>query len=413
MAERVQHKALSHRAITLAGLALVVLGVGLAMALVWAYGGGTDAERNKLDAIRTAGTIVVGAGGAGALWLAARRQRSAEISLQQKEHDQRQVEMAHVLTEQTAANTRADTVERLTTELYGKAVEQLGSDKVPVRMGGMFALERLAQNIPGQRQMIVNVLCAYLQMSLPEDDEQEPQVRARAQAILVAHLRPAAGDRFWEDTDLDLSGARLSELDLSGCRIRAGRFGGAHLGGTTSLRRAEFAQLSFDGAAFDGEALCDELVVTGESSWRSTEFRGDTRFDGARLRGRARFDRAVLSGQSVFAGTEFGGDVSFDGAVFHGDTRFQRAVFLRMASFDGAGFARQARFTGACFAGEVAFDGIRCTDLRFDEITARADLPGSATRAWPSGFALGGTCPAPSGHDGEWVRVVSGTRGGR
>lgn len=413
MAERPQHKALSHRAIKLAGLALVLLGVGLAMLLVWAYGGGTDAERNKLDAIRTAGAIVVGAGGAGALWLAARRQRSAEISVQQKAHDQEQAEKAHSLNEQTAANTRADAVERLVTELYGKAVEQLGSDKAPVRMGGMFALERLAQNVPGQRQTIVNVLCAYLQMRLQEEDQQEAQVRTRAQTILIAHLRPDAGESFWENTDLDLSGAQLSELDLSGCKVRHGRFGGCRLSGTTSLRRAEFAQLSCDGATIEGEALCDELTVTGESSWQQVEFRGSTRFDGARLRGRTRFDRAAVTGQAVFAGAEFGGDVSFDGAVFRGDTRFQRAVFLRMASFDGVGFAQQVRFTGACFAGEVTFDGVRCTDLRFDDITARIDLPGAVTRAWPPGFALGEACPAPPDRVGEWARLISETRGGR
>ena len=50
------------------------------------------------------------------------------------------------------------------TELYTKAVEQLGSDKAPVRLGGLYALERLAQDNPAQHQTIVNVICAYLRM---------------------------------------------------------------------------------------------------------------------------------------------------------------------------------------------------------------------------------------------------------
>ena len=49
------------------------------------YGGGSDADRDRLNAIRTAGTIVVGAGGAMALLLAARRQRSTEIALKHGE----------------------------------------------------------------------------------------------------------------------------------------------------------------------------------------------------------------------------------------------------------------------------------------------------------------------------------------
>ncbi|MDX8147350.1 pentapeptide repeat-containing protein [Lentzea sp. BCCO 10_0061] len=407
--DRPRYRVLSQRSITIAGVLLVLVGVGLAMLLVWAYGGGTDAERNKLDAIRTAGTIVVGAGGAGALWLAARRQRTTEISLKQKEHDQSQADRTHELNELTATNNRADAVERLVTELYGKAVEQLGSDKAAVRMGGMFALERLAQNIEDQRQTIVNVLCAYLRMR-PPDDELEAQVRTTAQTILTKHLRPETGRYFWADTDLDLSGARLAELDLGGCRARHAVFRGCQLQGRTTFRQAAFTDISFDDALIDDDVWFDELAVDGESSWRGARFAGAATFDGAVLRGRARFDRVDCAGQAVFVGVEFGGDVSFDGAVFHRESRFQRAVFRRMASFDGVGFAQQARFTGACFAGEVAFDGTRFTEVRFDEVMARTDVPADTTRTWPPGFALNGDCPAPPGCEGTWGTVVSGKR---
>jgi hypothetical protein len=57
----------------------------------------------------------------------------------------------------------ADAIERVT-DLYTKAADQLGSEKAPVRLAGMYALERLAQSTPEQRQTIVNVLCAYLRM---------------------------------------------------------------------------------------------------------------------------------------------------------------------------------------------------------------------------------------------------------
>ena len=57
-----------------------------------------------------------------------------------------------------------DATERRVTELYTKAVEQLGSDKARVRFGGLYALERLAQDNPAHRQTIVNVICSYLRM---------------------------------------------------------------------------------------------------------------------------------------------------------------------------------------------------------------------------------------------------------
>ena len=74
--ERPVYRVLSMRAIVLSAVVLVVVGVGMAVVLLLVYGEGTDADRVRLEAIKTAGAIIVGAGGAAALWLAARRQRT-------------------------------------------------------------------------------------------------------------------------------------------------------------------------------------------------------------------------------------------------------------------------------------------------------------------------------------------------
>jgi hypothetical protein len=95
------------------------------------------------DAIRTAGTLVIGTGGAVALLLTARRQRYTELAV---------------------VHTERDATERRITELYTKAADQLGSDKAPVRLAGLYALERLAHSNVEHRQTIVNVICAYLRM---------------------------------------------------------------------------------------------------------------------------------------------------------------------------------------------------------------------------------------------------------
>ena len=104
---------------------------------------GTDRTTARLDAVRTGLAAGAGAGAAVGLMLAFRRQHHQEI--------------ATVLTD-------LDATERRITELYTKAVEQLGNDKAPVRLGGLYALERLAQDNPPHRQTIVNVICAYLRM---------------------------------------------------------------------------------------------------------------------------------------------------------------------------------------------------------------------------------------------------------
>ena len=128
----------------LAVVAVAVAGGGLTWWLLSIAAADPSASASvQIDAVRTGLSAAVGTGGAFALLLAFRRQRSTEVS---------------------AVHTITDATERRVTELYTKAADQLGSDKAPVRLAGLYALGRLAQDNPSQRQTIVNVICAYLQM---------------------------------------------------------------------------------------------------------------------------------------------------------------------------------------------------------------------------------------------------------
>jgi hypothetical protein len=209
---------------------------------------GTDLANARLDAVRTGLAAGGGAAAAVGLMLAFRRQHHQEI--------------ATVLTD-------LDATERRITELYTKAVEQLGSDKAPVRLGGLYALERLAQDNPAHRQTIVNVICAYLRMpfsneppanelvpetrragkvlatetetrpiGLGETWQQERQVRLTAQSILTEHLGAhkrgedrfdERNKRFWPGINIDLSGATLIDFSLFRAVVATAWFEGTRL----------------------------------------------------------------------------------------------------------------------------------------------------------------------------------------
>ena len=223
----------------LAVTAVAIAGGGLTWWLLSIAVSGPGASV-QIDAIRTGLTAAVGTGGAFALLLAFRRQRSSEIG---------------------AVHTIADANERRITELYSKAADQLGSDKAPVRLAGLYALERLAQDNRGQRQTIVNVICAYLQMPYtppraapvePSADDgssvegaaaedgsradqereryekrlqehekraHEQRVRATAQRILHRHIIAAADETFRWTASIDLSEADLTEAFFSGADL--------------------------------------------------------------------------------------------------------------------------------------------------------------------------------------------------
>ncbi|MGW4058909.1 pentapeptide repeat-containing protein [Amycolatopsis sp. NPDC004747] len=209
----------------------------------------TDRGAARVDAIKTGLGIGAGTTGVFALLLAIRRQNHHE---------------------RTAADTTHDATERRVTELYTKAVEQLGSPKAPVRLGGLYALERLGETQETQRPTIINVICAYLRMhyTLPvepaadappeqhdryEDRVREAQVRFTAQRILRRHRQPTTRPNlYWRGVTIDLSGANLRAMDFASVDLEMANLSGAtltdaNLGGA-DLRGADLSRANLSSA---------------------------------------------------------------------------------------------------------------------------------------------------------------------
>jgi uncharacterized protein YjbI with pentapeptide repeats len=372
---------------------------------------GYGANRDQLDAIRTAGTLGVGFGGVVALWLAVRRQRSTELDLLQKYE-------AHQLAERIAAQNAAaadraaahaehDARERRLTDLYLKAVEQLGADKPAVRHGGLYALERVAQDNPSQRQTVVDVICAYLRSPFtspqssgqarrlggvrrplltmqvnrqqakinrsatapaesamsPVEAQEEREVRLTAQRIVVRHLNPGLDPQhpvgtFWTNVRLDLTGATLIDFDFAGCRSNAAEFRGANFVGGAKFSGASFAgNIQFGGASFGGDAVFSGAGFAGNVQFGGASFGGNVQFRGVSFGGNVRFGGASFGGNAEFGGASFGGNAVFSGATFGGGAVFGRAIFASDAWFNYATFAGDAVFDGTSFAGDAVFDG--------------------------------------------------------
>lgn len=288
------HRVLSTTTITAWAVGLVLV-AGVSVALLWTqFSSGDQRDSVHLDTIRTAASIVVGTGGAAALLLTARRQRSTELDLKQKEHD---------------------ATERRVTELYGKAADQLGSDKAPVRLAGLYALERLAQDNAAHRQTIVNLVCAYLRMPFAPppasgddptaatarprrngvrprprpggntEELQELEVRQTAQRLLVAHLRPGndrgqADRSYWAGIDLNLAGATLVKLIMTHARVRSATFHGATFHGPTTFRGTAFVDTAdFRAARFVGLADFRRVAFDREkATFKEAVFEGEVDF---------------------------------------------------------------------------------------------------------------------------------------
>ncbi|WP_147425446.1 pentapeptide repeat-containing protein [Bailinhaonella thermotolerans] len=345
----------------------------------------------RVEIVRTALAAGTGLGAAIALMLAFRRQRHQEIA---------------------AAHATHDATERRVTELYTKAVEQLGNAKAPVRLGGLYALERLAQDNPGHRQTIVDVICAYLRMPYDPprdpsahekirsaqraartrgtgrhaapgtDSHEERQVRLTAERILTTHLRPPDPapssrrwqrrrpphpSRFWPGTRLDLTGATLLDADFTGCQItdvifthatftHAARFERATFSGKASFDAATFlSEASFGTATFSGQAGFKEATFSSRADFDLVTFSGKANFDAAAFSDMVSFDAATFSHTARFAGATFSGEAWFLRTTFFNEAWFLRTTFSDMANFGAAVFSCGAHFDSATFSGQAGF----------------------------------------------------------
>ena len=116
----------------------------------------------------------------------------------------------------TWKNTRLAQEGQLT-DRFNQAIEHLGSDKSEVRLGGIYALARIAADSPRDHWSVMQVLCTYVRTKANGD---APEVPSEVGAILTLLGRRRV-DYERDDETLDLHGVNLSGLNLSG-GVRAG-----------------------------------------------------------------------------------------------------------------------------------------------------------------------------------------------
>lgn len=265
---------------------------------------------------------------------------------------------------------------------YTTSAGQLGHDQAAVRLAGVYALARLADDWQEQRQVCIDVLCAYLRMPYqpnptePGHKEGEREVRLTIIRVIREHLRKPDAPTSWCELSFDFNGAIFDGGDFTGSHFcgHADFSRAAFSGGLVEFRNATFINgiVDFSRAAFSGGTVnFDRAAFSGSLvDFRNATFNGGTvNFRLAAFsRGIVNFSRAAFSGGTVnFHDAAFSGDlVDFDGAAFNGGAvDFERAAFNDgIVDFIGASFSDgTVNFDGAAFNGgtvnfeRAAFNG--------------------------------------------------------
>ncbi len=153
------------------------------------------------------------------------------------------------------------------TDRYTKAVDQLGNSKLAVRLGGIYALQRIARDSAGDRLTISEVLCHYARTTerppFAEEAGESRMLDGRAPDIhaalaIVGHWRERVGrGRHW----LDLHGADFRGAKLENARLRDVYFYDAQLQAArligAELQNAQLDRADLRGADLGGADLTD------------------------------------------------------------------------------------------------------------------------------------------------------------
>jgi Pentapeptide repeats (8 copies) len=209
------------------------------------------------------------------------------------------------------------------TQRFAQAVDQLGSEQIVVRIGGIYALERVARNSPADAGAVAELLCSYIRQHAPRVPDGAASSAANNAASSAANNAThgaSSGDvhvsEYFEvrsadvrtalfvlkkgtirpegDEPLRLLGTDLRRIGLDNARLAGADLEGADLGWVwlrgACLDGADLHNADLRDAHLDGASLVGAELVGAQLQGAHLE--------GASLLG-ADLDRARLAGATA------------------------------------------------------------------------------------------------------------------
>lgn len=223
--------------------------------------------------------------------------------------------------------TLEDTRDEMIADRYTKAIEQLGSGQLDVRIGAIYALERVARDSVKDHPTVMEVVSAFIrehsQEAWPEPDplgrEREPSIRPDVQAAVTVVARRDPGRDIHP---IDLAHAQLREVNLSGVNLARVILSAAN------LWAANMTGVNLTGANLSGANLTGAVLTSAHLAGADLT---NADLTGAILRG-ANLTNADLGGKHQSAEDFYDGYDLFSARVIDTD--------LTNARLDGACWPR-------------------------------------------------------------------------
>ena len=288
-------------------------------------------------------------------------------------------------------------------ERYTKAVEQLGNEKAPVRMGGVYTLIGLAdewlldENLDyaekvREGQVIINNLCAYIRSpftltsyydELSEDapslegsykDKKEEfyvdkaildsEADVRLSIIKEIHDRIQVPDKntpgAWSDFEYDFSGSTFFyPIDLTNSYYaKPINFSGSTYKGWANFTDSTYQALAnFTDSTYQALANFTDSTYQALANFTGSTYQALANFSGSTYEGEAYFTDSTYQGWADFRGSTYQDGANFRDSTYQGWADFRGSTYEGWADFTGSTYQALADFSDSTYQGWADFSG--------------------------------------------------------
>ena len=292
-------------------------------------------------------------------------------------------------------------------ERYTKAVEQLGNEKAPVRMDGVYMLIGLAdewlldENLDyaekvREGQVIINNLCAYIRSSfaLAFHYNELTQDSPIAEGLYKNREQEFYADKAALESEANI---RLSIIQEIRHRLQGPDkntpgtwsdfeydFSGSIFFYPVDLTNSYYAKpTAFDNAVYKAWANFSGSHYCGDADFSYSDYGGDTDFSYSTYQGRADFRASTYADEAYHRGSSYTGTADFSNSVYKGRAIFSRATYQGKANFSGSRYQDEAHFYFSTYQeadfSRSAYQAL--TDFSYSTYRGAADFRRSAYRA--------------------------------
>ena len=279
-------------------------------------------------------------------------------------------------------------------ERYTKAVEQLGDEKAPVRMGGVYTLvglvdewleeDKLSEDERiKEGQVIINNLCAYIRspFTLASHYDKLSKANPMPKGIYKGKKEKFYADKATLDSEADVRLGIIKEihdrLQSSGKNAPGAwsnfeyDFSGSTFFYPIDLTNSYYAKpINFRGSTYKGGA-----------NFRSSTYKGGADFSGSTYKGGADFSDSTYKGWADFSDSTYkGGAYYFRYSTYKGWAYFSRSTYKGGADFSDSTYKGGADFRYSTYKGGADFSDSTYkggADFRYSTYKGGADFSDS------------------------------------